>query len=163
MKVIAISLFFLFCLTLGLAQTNKIDSLNRLVQAAHSDTAKINLTIQIVDHLVETNLDSGILVAEQVIATAKKVRYSKGEAQAQLDLATIYCFKGNYVAAAENLRTAEHLFTLLADSTGLGFVYSGYGMMYGMQTKYDSAKFFYEKVIRIAKLISNSKMLSSAL
>lgn len=143
-------------------QSVKSESPRKQIAIAKADTARINLLNKKVDSLIETNLDSAILLAHSIIEAAKKMNYKKGEAYARLKLATSYCFKGAYPEAAENLEDAQKIFTPLKDSTGICFVYSGYGMMYGMQSKYDSALLYYEKSVEIAGLIGDKRSLNRA-
>jgi signal transduction histidine kinase len=159
--------FFLFTILLlyvSSVQTQSAggESLDKQIAMAKTDTAKIRLAIKKIGSLIETNLDSAILFGNKTIEAAKKINYNEGEAHARLKLATSYCFKGNYKATDENLRLAHKLLAPLKDTTGLGYVYSGYGMMYGMQSKYDSAIWYYEKAIKLAQLTGDRMLLNKA-
>ena len=59
--------------------------------------------------------------------------------------------KGEYQLAAENLAIAENIYKSLKDSLGLNYVWSTYGMMYGMQSKYDTSTRYFEAAIGIAE------------
>ncbi len=142
-------------------QNSALDSLDRLIQRATSDTARINLLIQKVSFLIEVNIDSAIGESKKIIESAERLHYRKGEAQARVKLATSYCFKGEY-AAAENLKIAENILLSLKGFTGLGSLYSGYSIMYGMQYKHDSAVKYYEKTIRIAQQLRDNNLLHRA-
>ncbi|QHV95537.1 tetratricopeptide repeat protein [Spirosoma endbachense] len=145
-----ISLFLISLQFVG-AQTPKLDSLNRLISQAPTDTARINLINKKAALLTDINLDSAISLSQKNISDAKRIKYKQGEATARLRLAHCFNFKGNYTAVKENLKLAESLYGSLKDSAYLLKVYNAYGTMYGMQSKYDSAITFFEKGIAIAE------------
>jgi two-component system NtrC family sensor kinase len=143
------------------SQNNKIDSLDRLISKASSDTGRINLMIKKFSAFNENNLDSAVALGKKTIEEAKKINYKKGEGIARSNLASSYSFKGEYAEANNNLKIAEGILIPLKDSAELSNVYGGYGMMYGMQSKYDSAIFYFEKAIHIAELAGKKNLLGS--
>ncbi|QHT69756.1 sensor histidine kinase [Rhodocytophaga rosea] len=163
MKYLAFLFSLVICVygsTFG--QTPAIDSLDRLILKVTTDTARIKLLLKKADFLVEVNLDSAINVSKRTIQAAEKINYKKGEANARLGLATGYNFKGEYKAASLNLKIAEEIFLSLQDSTGLGTLYGNYGMMYGMQSKYDSSIYYYERAIQVAEGLHDDRLLNNA-
>jgi two-component system, NtrC family, sensor kinase len=150
----------LLCSILHSQKTN-IDSLDKLISKASSDTGRINLMIKKMAALGANNLDSAIVLGKKTIEEAKKINYKKGEAVARSRLASSYCFKGEYTDANYNLKIAEGIFIPLKDSAELSGVYDGYGMMYGMQSKYDTAILFYEKAITLAELSGHKNLLGT--
>ncbi|QHT69755.1 tetratricopeptide repeat protein [Rhodocytophaga rosea] len=154
---------FLICLPFSMyGQNPAIDSLDRLIVKATTDTARINLRIKKLNYLNEINLDSAILEGKRNITDAQKINYSQGVANTLIRLVTSYCYKGEYAAAAQSLEMAEKIYRSLQDSTGFGNLYSSYGMMYGMQSKYDSSIYYYERAIQVASNIKNEFMLNRA-
>ncbi len=149
MKLFISVLFICFCTSLSQAQRSKLDSLDRLISRSTSDTARINLVLQKISIL--SNIDSAISLGKTVIEEAKKINYRTGEAEARQKLASKYNMKGEYQLAAENLAIAESIYGSLKDSLGLNYVLSGYGMMYGMQSKYDTSTRYFEAAIGIAE------------
>ncbi len=133
------------------AQNAKIDSLDRLISQSTSDTARINLVIQKLFFVSRVNIDSAISLSKRTIEEAKKINYSKGEAGARVKLAYGYSRKGDYRLAADNLKIAESIYQPLKDSLGISTTYSGYGMLYGMQGKYDTSIQYLESAIGIAE------------
>jgi two-component system NtrC family sensor kinase len=158
---IFIPLLFL-CNFVALGQNAQLDSLNKLIAKAATDTAKINLTNKKIALLSRINIDTAINVSQQNIEEAKKINYKKGEADALLQLATNFCNKGKFDEAQRALETSQDLFKQLKDSTGFAKLYSGYGMMYGMQSKYESAIFYFQKVIDAAQRTNDKSLLSTA-
>ena len=157
-------LFFIFILSSFAAHTqNKtIDSLSFLISKAASDTQRINLIVQKVIALSNFNIDSAIILGKKNIEEATAINYKKGEVNTRVSIAFAYCFKGEYPAAEENLNISRQILSTLTDSAALGKMYDGYGVMYSMQNKYDTALPFYEKAITIAGLNNNLSLLRTA-
>ena len=151
MKTITAFIFFFIWAMPGIAQNAKIDSLNRLISKAGSDTARINLVNKKIVSLIETNLDEAIKVANKNIEDANKINYPKGEAETRLQLSTCYCFKGEYATARMNLELAEKICNTTGTTSELCQIYAGYGMMYGMQSIYDTSIIYYNKAIAAEK------------
>ncbi|MBV9961175.1 MAG: tetratricopeptide repeat protein [Parafilimonas sp.] len=143
------------------AQKNKADSIDKLIAKATSDTQKINLGVQKIRMLANSNLDTAILAGNQVIIQAKNIAYKKGEASARISVAGDYCFKGNYTAAQEYLDAANQILSEIKDSATLAKMYDIYGMMNSMQNKYDASHAYYEKGIAIAKAAKDNEALNS--
>ena len=143
------------------AQTKKIDSLNDLINKATSDTARINLQIKKIRFVRNENIDSSIQLIKNILPEAQKIGYYKGEIDLRNNLVTSYCFKGDYKSAEENLKLIETLIKPSKDSTDVADLYANYGMMYGMQSKYDTSIQFYEKCIGINERHDNKKALAT--
>ncbi len=155
-------LLFFICMTNTQAQTKKIDSLNRLISKATSDTQRINLAITKLKFLGELDLDSAVADAISIIQESKNIQYKKGEAKARINLAGNYCFKGEYAAAKENLDISKQILSQIKDSAALAKMYNVYGFMYAMQNKFDTSHGFYNKAIEIARL-QNDKTLQATI
>ncbi len=141
---------FLFGET-ALTQNAKLDSLDKLISKATTDTARINLANKKNIIISRINIDSAIDLSKKTIEKAKSINYTSGEASARLNLATNYCMKGAFKLASENLIISQNIYQSLKDSLGLCATYSNYGMMYGMQSKYDTSIQYLEKAIAIAE------------
>ncbi|MBG9377242.1 tetratricopeptide repeat protein [Panacibacter sp. DH6] len=99
--------------------------------------------------MANQNLDSAISLGKMILQDAVKANYKLGEGITRIRLANNYCFKGDYAAAATDLAAASAIFNTLNDSANISRVFAAYGMMNGMQTRYDSAIYFYQKSIAI--------------
>ncbi|PSR53072.1 two-component sensor histidine kinase [Adhaeribacter arboris] len=132
-------------------QTAKLDSLNKLISQASTDTARINLKNKKISIISRIDIDSAIALSKQTVKEAINIHYQKGEATARLQLASNYCMKGTYPLAAQNLLLSKKIFLSLKDSLGFCDTYSVYGMMYGMQSKYDTSITYLEKAIAVAE------------
>jgi two-component system NtrC family sensor kinase len=140
-----------------LAQSPKIDSLNRLIRQAKTDTARVNLANAKTSLLSQINIDSSISLGLQTIKQTQRIGYKRGEATARMHLSYNYSFKGNYALAKAHLKIAEAL--SFRDSIQLMKVYLSYGTTYGMQSRYDSSIAFLEKSKVMAQRVADSSSL----
>ena len=160
MKIFILLICYFLAVETSKAQNRKIDSLNRLISTATTDTGKINLIVKKIDLLSYSNLDSGISLGKQTLVTAQKINYYKGELNLRQKLASNYCYKGAYGLAAENLNFLEHFIKPSKDSGDFADLYANKGMMYGMQSKYDSSIDLYEKAIGIMERVGGKNGLA---
>src|ERR1700730_8565856 len=109
MKKIDLIPFLLLCCCFSYSQNNKLDSLNRLIARATSDTQSINLAIEKIRFFTNIDLDSAILLGNKTIENSKTIKYKRGEANARVSLAFAHCFKGEYKAAKENLDISSEI------------------------------------------------------
>ncbi|MDQ6901939.1 MAG: tetratricopeptide repeat protein [Bacteroidota bacterium] len=158
-KPLILTAFLLINFCFCNAQTKKIDSLNTLINKATSDTARINLYVKEIKLLRNENIDSSIKLNNKILLDAQKIGYYKGEVNLRNNLVTSYCFKGDYKSAEENLNFLKTFIKPSKDSSDFADMYSNYGMMYGMQSKYDTSIQFYEKAIGINERNNNKTAL----
>ena len=160
MKIFILIIYcFLFAESIN-AQNNKIDSLNRLISKATTDTGRIQLVLKKINILSNINLDSAITLSKQTLEVAQKIKYYRGEIDLRQKLASNYCFKGEYAPAAKTLKFLEHFIKPSKDSFDLADVYANWGMLFGMQAKYDSSIYFFEKSIGICERANRTQSLS---
>ncbi len=139
----------LLCTICSQAQSSKVEGMNDIGSSTTTDTAGIKQVLQKISGL--NSIDSAIFLVKKVIEEAKQINYREGEAEARQILAAKYNMKGEYRQALENLAIAESIYTSLKDSLGLNYVWSTYGMMYGMQSKYDTSIRYFEAAIGVAE------------
>jgi two-component system, NtrC family, sensor kinase len=143
------------------SQNTKIDSLDILIKRAISDTSRINLILYKLDVLSAINLDSAIHLALKTLEETQKMRYYQGEVAVREKLVYNYSYKGNFKAASEELDNLEGLLKPGKDSADFANFYASKGLLYGMQSKYDSSIYYYEKAIPIFERTGERKRLSA--
>ena len=159
MKTAIIFLFVLLPAAFAFSQNSKVDSINKLISKATTDTGRINLEIKKLSILSAINLDSSLALNLKLLEETRKLNYYKGEVNARLKLASTYSFKGNYKATAEQLDYLKHFIKPSKDSSEWGELYGNYGLWYDFQSKFDSAVPFYEKAINILERTNNTASL----
>ncbi|MBS1736857.1 MAG: tetratricopeptide repeat protein [Bacteroidetes bacterium] len=155
--ILALSFFALQ----AMAQPKKVDSLNNLIAQATSDTQRINLQNHKLEILNSINIDTAIALGVNIINEAKRINYKEGELKARSNININYCFKGNFVAARQNLSIMKDMLTHINDSVTLAAMYNAYGVMYAMQNKFDSSHIFFDEGIKVSLLNKNDKVLTS--
>ena len=158
-----VTTFFLLIFLTGMifAQNAKLDSLTNLISKANSDTARIKLMISKVYILNNINLDSAISLALRTLEITGRVHYYSGEVELRVGLASNYSFKGNYKAASDQINYLNQYINTSRDSSDFGSVYICQGLLYGMQSKYDSSIYYYENAIRIFEKTGNNRQLGT--
>lgn len=161
MRNIVIFTFLVVFTFTGYSQNAAIDSLKTLIGQTKSDTARINLKNDLIVKTNEVNLDSAIVLGQEVVREAEKIGYKRGKAQALRNMSTAFLMKGDFNKARQNLEDAKAIASTLQDSSLLVKIYSNYGMMYGMQSQYDSSRFYYKKAIDLSLRTGNKKNLGN--
>ncbi len=129
------------------AQNQKLDSLNRLISKETDAKVRINHMLEKADLLAIINLDSAIILNLKILEDSKQANFNRGQEEARLKLVYTYSYKGNFNAALGQLRGLQHLVEQKKDSGSFANYYATAGLYYGMQSKYDSSIYFYEKAI----------------
>lgn len=163
MKLFSLILLLLFTTINGYPQSKIIDSLNKRIAQATSDTQRINISIQKLVKLGNVNLDSAIAFGNDLITQSKKIDYKKGEVRSRIAIAMDLCYKGQYDTAKNYLDIAKELLSQITDSTGLAMMYNNYGTMNAMQNRYDDSYKYYEKAAVIAERVHENDLLGSVL
>ncbi len=161
MKIFLLTLCCFFSMEAVIAQNKKLDSLDRLIIQATSDTDRIKLAMLKMDILGAINLDSAISLGKKTLQTAQQINHYKAELRLRLKLANNYCYKGAYGLAEEQLNFLEPFIKPTKDSLDFAEFYSTKGMMSGMRSRYDSSIIFYEKVIGIYERTGKTKSLGN--
>jgi serine phosphatase RsbU (regulator of sigma subunit)/lipopolysaccharide biosynthesis regulator YciM len=152
----------LFSAQMIIAQNAKLDSLSNLISTTASDTARLKLILNKVYLLSNINLDSSINLALRTLNENKRIGYYRGEVDLRIRLVYNYSYKGNQKAAKEQLDYLRSYVKATKDSSDFGLVFSSYGIFYGMQSKYDSSIYFYEKAIGIYEKTGIKRQLGSS-
>jgi signal transduction histidine kinase/tetratricopeptide (TPR) repeat protein len=147
-------------------QNPKVDSLKRLIKPAlaypsqHSDTLTINRLNTLAGDLYESAPDSTAYFSGLALEFAKKNGYKKGMADAYVQLASVYTFRGNYTGAAINFNNALANYQQQNNKTGISACYIGLGQIQDYLGNYDAAIVFFNKALAIRKVISKGVLLA---
>lgn len=149
------ALLIIFSATHLQAQTADIDSLNRLISKETDNKARIMHMLEKADRVAIINLDSAISLNLKIVEESKRIKYILGQEEARSKLVHTYSFSGNSKAALKQLIEFRQLAEQAKDSGTFANYYSTAGLYYGMQSKYDSSIYFYEKAIPLYEKIGN--------
>lgn len=113
---------------LAVAQQNKRDSLETLLQHTGADTNRVILLNQAVGLYFSNNPKKAKQYAEQALGLAQELAYRRGIGRSYLSLGVYQWSQGDYQPAIQSAKTALPYFEELDDQPGLSSVYSAIGM-----------------------------------
>jgi len=154
--------FIIISTTITNGQNSKIASLDSLINNTVTDTGRVKLILQKLDVLSTINLDTAITLALNTLKETQKINFYRGEVDLRQRLVYNYSYKGNFNGAAEQLKYLEQFIIATQDSADFADLYASSGLLYGMQSKYDSSIIFYEKAINIYERNGNNDRLTGS-
>src|SRR5687768_761785 len=104
--------FLFICMSISicvLAQQQRIDSLLHLLKETKADTGRSILLAQISYHYLQLKADTAFPIALEALTLSRKIKFRKGEAQAENQLGNIYWLFGNYPRAIESYMTCNKI------------------------------------------------------
>lgn len=142
-------------------QNTTIDSLKILIDKTKSPEERIDLKNKMATEFTQVNMDSAIAIGNRIRDEARNISYENGEFDALRGISSNLIRMGRFDQAKIKLKEAQKILQHLNDTTQIGKVYGLYGMLYGMQSQYDSSRFYYEKAITNSLKTGNKKDLPS--
>ncbi|MBC7851569.1 MAG: tetratricopeptide repeat protein [Chitinophagaceae bacterium] len=159
MRIALLLVTFILLAQFSSAQTRTLDSVDRLIKNAKSDTARINQQLVKMSIVGEISLDSARLLALETIKDCQRINYVEGEIEARGKLAINRGVRGDYNQALENILAIEKLLPKTKDEISRGRYLYVYGTILSMQTKYDSALILLTNALDIGERLDNAKLL----
>lgn len=164
--------YFFLVLTLcfyqftSLAQQTKIDSLKNLLHKSKEDTNKVNRLNHIGWELMYKNLDSSIILGNQELSLAQKLKWKKGIASSLSTLGTYYYLKSDFLKAIdyylkalkldeEMLSEAKNPSEKQAAQRGITIRFFNLGNIYLAQSDYPKTLDYYFKALKIDEELGN--------
>ena len=160
-KILGLISIVLLGMEQSLAQDSRIEKYDSLIKLAETDTARISLIVKKLVVLSTLNLDSAIHLAETTLDEAQKIKYYKGVIDLRTSLVTNYSFKGNFEAGRQQLKLLEQTIVADDDSSGFAGLYASTGLFYGVQSKYDSSIYYYERAVAISERVDDKANLGT--
>jgi signal transduction histidine kinase len=155
LKSIPIIVLMIFSSYHTLSQNAKLDSLDRLIRNETDKKLRIRHMLEKSDLLAIINLDSAISFNLKILDASRQINYGLGQEEAMLKLVHTYTYSGNSAAALQQLSGLRQYVEQTGDSGSFANYYSTAGLYYGMQSRYDSSIYFYEKAIPLYEKIGN--------
>jgi two-component system, NarL family, sensor histidine kinase UhpB len=125
------SLILLFvCVNVSSAQQAAVDSLRNVLNAADSDTARVTATAYIAFHTALINPDSALIIAQEALDFAERIKFERGVASANNSFGWIYFNTGKldksvdyYNKALEYFRRSNNEISQMAVLLNMSTVY----------------------------------------
>lgn len=121
------------------AQKNKADSLAELLRVEKIDSNKVNLLWNMASASNIYNPDTALILAEQSVILAKKIKYTEGESRALGVLANTFLKIGNYPKGLESYLEKLKIEEKRKNPRNLCSVIMNIGIVYVYEEEYNEA------------------------
>ena len=163
-------IFFFLVITNFYGQKKEIDSLQRVLLVAKSDTAKVSIYNNLANQYKEYNPDSTVVYAQKAKELSLKIKHNFGLANAFMNYGNANIIKGNYKLAQQNFEKAKNYFNdlLKNDSknkqliNGLARTYASLGVIFSENSDYADALANYQKALQLYIEINQKNSISKA-
>ena len=156
----------LFVFTIGnyaTAQQKEADSLQLLIQAASSDTQRINLQLKLVNIFRSSKPDEGEKIAAVALTKSRETKYKKGEGFALNALGTIQDSRGNYDSALILYQQSLAVFESADIEEGKAAALLSIGNYYYYQSDFIKGADYMLQSLRLYEKLNDKAGLASAL
>jgi two-component system, NarL family, sensor histidine kinase UhpB len=130
MRFLLSIILLLVLVNTSIAQQAVVDSLRNVLNTADSDTAKVTATAYIAFHTALINPDSALIIAQQALDFAERIKFERGVASAYNSFGWIYFNSGKldksvdfYEQALEYFRRSQNELSQMAVLLNLSTVY----------------------------------------
>lgn len=166
-KTVRILVFLLFTIHSLFSQTNKIiDSLKLELQKKQADTVIAWVLNDLAYYYLYENIDSSLVYGKKASSQAKRIKYSKVEAKANLYIGNAFLYTNKYDSARYYYNVSHKIHD--ENKLNKSALYSSFGMLYKSENDYEKAikvylegiaydeekSFEYGKFIKICNLIN---------
>lgn len=145
------------------AQHTKIDSLQKLLNTAQTDTSQLKTLNVLVSEYINTgNYEQARKYAEQALQQAEKLKHKKGLATAFISIGNINMYQGNYEQALDNYSRSLAIQEEIGDQKGMATSYGNIGIIHQHQGSYQKALENYLKALNIREIINDKKGIAAS-
>jgi hypothetical protein len=144
-KLSLLILALVACTALSFAQYKKTDTLKILLSAEKQDTNKVTLLWQLAKEYQDNKPDTAMLLAQEALQLAKRIKYVEGESKALALLAASQYYMGNYPKALENYLLKLQIEEKRKVPKDYSVALNNIGLMYVLLGEYDNAIVYLQK------------------
>src|ERR1700712_3331802 len=140
------------CCQALLAQTNKVDSLQKAYQKNKQDTTLVALLLEKATKVyLQANVDSGMLCARQGLDISRKIHYKKGEVRSIATIATYFNIMGDLPGSLRETFKALPEAIKINDNGTVAQCYNTLGLTYSALKDYKKSLEYYHKALSSAE------------
>lgn len=150
-----VAILFIFIASSGFAQTPAADSLVQVLERTTQPEKKVDLLNALAFALYDYNDSLAGSYAERALALSKQYNYAAGTKYAYTLVGLGWLSRSEYKRAFQYLRLSEKV-KVTGENRLEAYNYTLMGNIYRDIGVYDSAQFFYDKVLEIDNLPDNS-------
>lgn len=152
-----------FTITPIFAQSQKADSLQKLIQQTTVDTTKVNLMVDVASESWASDPEKTLIFSKKAMELAKKIHYKRGEAKSYQGFGIYYWQKNDYQKAIANYSSSKKLYEELEDKAGIARAICNMGMVYGEQGNYGQALDNYQQASAIFLELGDEPRMASSI
>lgn len=162
-----VSGFVLFIIQLFFVATrvsaSELDSLKRVAEQMSADTNKVKLLSDLCFYHRTVSSDSALRFGNEALSLARQLKWEKGIAQANNDIAIVYMDLNEYDQAMAYLNKALSIRKRLGDEMGEAAIYNKFGIIYQEKFQLKEALDYNYKALRIYEKYNHKFYLSYVL
>jgi two-component system sensor histidine kinase UhpB len=147
--LIFLCFFFIGIIQICFARHPDKDSLLRVLKTAKEDTNKTQLLNDLSEVLMQSNLDTSIMLSSQALVIAEKVQWKKGIAASYIHLGVFFYTKGDFILALENFNKCIVIYEQLKSKKGEARVLGNIAGIYASQGDYPKALEYHFKSLKM--------------
>ncbi|MES2730567.1 MAG: tetratricopeptide repeat protein [Bacteroidota bacterium] len=152
---IAFTFLLLFTLQVSiLAQSAKIDSLERLLSQSKPDTARIALLTELGTKYWSSQPKKTLEYAQKALALSKQLKYASGEARSYQVFGIYYWQKNEYATSLDYYSKGRLLYQSINDPKGVANCLSNAGIVYREQGNYAHALDNYLQALTVYRALN---------
>ncbi len=160
LKVIYVLL--LYSATLFAQNEISIDSLRKQIASANDDSTRTELLYKLSREYWDTNLDSSISVAQNLLQLSQKINLLQGIGNAYSSMGVAYWYKGDYPNALKYNTLALEAREKDGDRKGVANSYNNIGLIYDDQGNFPLALEYYLNSLRVYEALQYKDGISQA-
>ncbi len=126
------------------------------------DTAKANIMYKIFKEIWYYNPDTGIVLANQIVAFSDNIGYKKGVASGYNGMGLAYMTKQDFTQALDYFQKALQIRIDINDKEGVGWTYNNIGIMYGNKSDYKESIKYHLKAIKVREEIGDKSGMAAS-
>lgn len=149
--------FFLLLSSPLLAQSNKIDSLKRIVKIGVKDTSKVITLNELSKELLNTeDIKQSLVYARKAYELANQLNYQKGIAYSLKNIGLNQYNQGDYIGVLNSWTKSLKIFETIHDTIGIATLVNNLGAVYYSQGSNAKALDYYLRSLSISEKVKDN-------
>jgi len=158
-KTFSIVIFFLFTFNVIAQNTNRIDSLLKVLKKNIDDTTRVNVLNQLSWNYINSDFDNSLKYGEQALDLAQKIDFNSGIGLAYTYISYAYYRKGSFDDALIYVNKAIAVYEVLNDYKKISKSKLTISQIYYAQAKYSDAIEYAEQALQEMESLGDSSSL----
>ncbi|MBN4081793.1 tetratricopeptide repeat protein [bacterium AH-315-C07] len=140
-----------------------MDSLRTEITKVDSDTLKVKILIRICEYYFNSNLDSAVIIANDIMELAKEIKDDEILAKSMNNMAKGYYMVGDYEISLQYLKRSLAIYYSIDDENEIAKTLNKMGSLYKNLGNYQEALECYQKSLKIQEKKNNQKEIGNIL